>query len=81
MEDVKKVLTKVKNHVAANKVTYAMTAVAIAAVALQQWNISAFTRFLKEEGIDPDKYFCPEYYYEKQELKTKLIETVLTEHS
>lgn len=80
MDKTREVLTRVKNHVSANKVAYAMGAVAIAAIALQQWNHSAFIKFLNEEGIDPDKFFCPEYYEEKKELKNQLIKTVLEEH-
>jgi hypothetical protein len=66
MNTVKTHLTKIKNHVKDHKGTYAMGAVAVAAIALQQWNRTAFTEFMISKGIDPDEYYCPEYYEEKQ---------------
>lgn len=63
---VKITLARVKNHVASHKGTYAMGAVAIAAIALQQANRVEFYKFLEEEGIDPEKFYCPESYEEKQ---------------
>lgn len=65
MEFTKKTLKKIKNNVENNKAAYAMGAVAIAAIALQQANRIAFTKFLDSKGIDPDEYYCPEYYEEK----------------
>lgn len=63
---VKSVPVKVKNHVVAHKGTYAMGAVAVAAIALQQSNRKAFYAFLDEKGIDPEEYYAPESYEEKQ---------------
>jgi len=55
---------RTKNHVRRNKVAYAASAVAIAAIALQQSNTKAFYEFLESEGIDPMKYYCQEAYEE-----------------
>jgi hypothetical protein len=67
MYNAKKTLKKIKNHVDDNKVAYAMGAVAIAAIALQQANRVAFYKFLASKGIDPEEYYCPEAYEEKNE--------------
>jgi hypothetical protein len=63
---VKETALKVKNHIVTNKGAYALAAVAVAAIALQQSNRKAFEKFMIEKGIDPDEYYCPEYYEEKQ---------------
>jgi hypothetical protein len=66
LETAKSVPTKVKNHLKAHKGAYVMGAVAVAAIALQQRNRLAFNEFLVEKGIDPEEYYCPEAYEEKQ---------------
>lgn len=66
MNNVKSTLKKIKKHVEDNKAAYAMGAVAIAAIALQQSNRVAFDKFLDSKGIDKDEYYLPEYYEEKQ---------------
>jgi len=66
MNTLKQTPKKVKNHLAANKAAYAAGAVAILAIALQQSNRKAFYAFLEEKGIDPEEYYCPEAYEEKQ---------------
>lgn len=66
MNTLKSSALKAKNHVMSHKFAYAMTAVAIAAVAGNQRNIKGFTRFMEEKGIDPTEFFCPEYFEEKQ---------------
>jgi len=40
-------------------------AIAIGAVALQQRNRVEFNAFLISKGIDPEEYYCPESYEEK----------------
>lgn len=50
----------VKDNLKENKFAYIMGAVAIGAVALQQANVKAFTKFMIEKNIDPNEYFCPE---------------------
>lgn len=65
MEKTREALRKIRNHVAANKAAYVMGAVAIAATALQQRNRIEFDKFMVSKGIDPDEYYCPEYYAEK----------------
>jgi len=61
------VVQKIKNHVKSNKYTYYVGAVAIGAVALQQANVKAFTKFMIEKNIDPDEYFCPEELAERNQ--------------
>jgi hypothetical protein len=65
-DTVKEVPGALKEHFKAHKGAYAMTAVAIAAIALQQSNRRSFYAFLEEKGIDPEEYYCPESYEEKQ---------------
>jgi len=69
MDKSKQILTKVKNHVAANKAAYVMGGVAVTTFALMQRSHRQFNEFLTDKGIDPDEYWCPEYYEEKQSLK------------
>lgn len=66
MNTIKKIAVSTKNHVKKHRGTYAMGTVAIAAIALQQSNRRTFYAFLEEKGIDPEEYYCPEYYAEKQ---------------
>ena len=66
MNKTQTALKKIKNHVEANKAAYAMSAVAIAAIALQQCNRIAFNKFLNSKGIDPEEYYCPEAYEERK---------------
>ena len=66
MNTVKKTLKKVQNHVSTHKFAYAASAAAIAVLALQQSNRKAFYEFLESKGIDPEEYYCPEAYEEKQ---------------
>lgn len=63
-DSIKSRAIAVKNHVARNKVAYVAGTIAILAVALQQRNRIAFYKFLEEEGIDPMKFYCPEFYAE-----------------
>lgn len=65
MNSPKQTLKKIKNHIETNKVAYVASAVAVAAIALQQKNRKDFNEFLVAEGIDPEKYYCPESYEEK----------------
>ncbi len=51
---------KTKNHVMRHKGFYGMGALAVTAIAIQQANVSTFTKFLVEKGIDPMEYFYPE---------------------
>ena len=64
-ENLKLIPTRIKNHVGRNKVAYAMGSLAAAAIALQQSNTKAFYRFLESKGIDPEEYYYPEGYAEK----------------
>lgn len=57
-------VVKIKNHIGRNKVAYAMGAVAILAIALQQSNVNAFRKFLAEKGINEMEYFNPEMFAE-----------------
>ena len=57
-------LTRVRNHLKRNWKTYTVGVVAVSAIALQQANRRAFYAFLTEEGIDPMKFYCPEFYEE-----------------
>lgn len=61
------VLTRIKNHVKEHKVAYAASAVAVAAIALQQANLRAFFKFLDEKGIDRLEYLNPEMLAESQQ--------------
>jgi hypothetical protein len=65
-ESIKKKAVSAKDHVKNNKFAYSASAVAIAAIALQQRNRIAFYAFLEEKGIDPMEYYCPEYFAELQ---------------
>lgn len=65
MHNIKLIPSKVKNHVASNKVAYVAGAVAIAAIALQQRNVKDFNNFLTSKGIDLDEYYLPEHFEEK----------------
>jgi len=64
MDKINLKLNRIKNHVARQKAAYAFGAVAIGAIALQQRNLKSFYEFLEEEGIDPIKFTCPEYFAE-----------------
>ena len=65
MLNIAAIPSKIKNHVAANKVAYVAGAVAIAAIALQQRSKNDFYAFLESEGIDPEKFYFPDAYAEK----------------
>jgi hypothetical protein len=54
----------VKNHVATHKAAYAASAVAIAAIAVQQRNLAEFYAFLDEKGIDKLEFINPEAFAE-----------------
>jgi hypothetical protein len=69
MDKTKKALKKIKNHVETNKAAYAMSVVAIAAIAFQQHGRIAFYKFLEEKVIDPEEFYCSEYYEEKRVAK------------
>ena len=62
---VKSVASKVKKNVEDNKAAYAVGAVAVLAIALQQKNRVDFYNFLTSKGIDPEEYYCPEAYEER----------------
>lgn len=64
MNHFKSTARRVKNHVLSHKGTYAMGAVAIAAIALQQKNRTDFYAFLTAKGIDPMEFYMPEYFEE-----------------
>ncbi len=64
MNHFKSTARKVKNHIISYKGAYAMGAVAIAAIALQQKNRSDFYEFLAAKGIDPMEFYSPEYFAE-----------------
>lgn len=63
----KNALVGLKNNYQDNKSAYYMGALAIAAIALQQSNRKAFYAFLVEKGIDPQEYYCPEAFAEKNQ--------------
>ena len=67
MNSPKKTLVKIKNHLNTNKVAYVAGTVAVMAIALQQRNRLEFNKFLTEKGIDPEEYYCPESYEEKNQ--------------
>jgi hypothetical protein len=50
----------IKDNVKNHKAAYAASAVAIAAIALQQKNARDFFAFLDEKGIDKLEFLCPE---------------------
>jgi hypothetical protein len=58
-------LRKIGKHVSDNKTAYIMTFIAAGSFALLHRSGVQISKFLIEEGIDPDKYWCPEYYEEK----------------
>jgi hypothetical protein len=58
--------TSVKDHVKSHKAAYAASAVAIAAIALQQKNLNDFYAFLDEKGIDKLEFLNPEAFAEMQ---------------
>lgn len=58
---IKSTARKVGSHLNRNKVAYVAGAVAVAAIALQQANNNSFRNFMIEEGIDPMKYYNPEF--------------------
>jgi hypothetical protein len=60
MNKVKSVALKAKNNVTSHKAAYVLGAVAIAAIALQQYNKKMFDEFLTEKGIDLMEYYNPE---------------------
>lgn len=64
METIKEKARRLKNHLENNKFGYAMLALAIAAVALQQKNLKDYYEFLEEKDIDPMEFYCPEAYDE-----------------
>lgn len=57
----------VKDNVKTHKAAYAASAVAIAAIALQQRNLRSFYVFLDEKGIDRLEFICPEAFAELAE--------------
>lgn len=63
----KAVPSKIKNHVASHKAAYVAGAVAVAAIALQQRNRKDFYKFLIEKNIDPEEYYFPEAFAEKNQ--------------
>jgi hypothetical protein len=66
MKDKIKVIPhRIKNHYEHNKFGYAMGALAVAAIALQQANGRAFYAFLESKGIDPEEFYNPESWVEK----------------
>ena len=64
MNKIKNIARKTYDHYDRNRVSYALGAVAIAAIVLQQRNLKAFYAFLGERGIDPMEFYCPEAYAE-----------------
>ena len=64
MKNFKKMATLFKNHVKDHKSAYVWGGIAVAAITLQQRNLKCFYSFLESEGIDPMKYYNPEYYAE-----------------
>ena len=67
MNNAKETLKKIKNHVNTHKAAYVGGALAVAAIALQQSNRKEFYGFLESKGIDPEEFYCPEAYAEKNE--------------
>jgi hypothetical protein len=67
MDKTKKTLKRIKTNVATHRAAYVMGAVAVTAIALQQSNRKAFDKFMISKGIDPEEYYCPEAYAEKNE--------------
>jgi len=64
MNKIKEVAINTKNHLKRNTVSYALGALAISAIALQQKNAKSFYTFLESEGIDVMKYLNDEQYEE-----------------
>jgi hypothetical protein len=64
MKKFKETAAKAKDHVKAHQGTYIWGGIAIAVILLQQRNLKSFYAFLESEGIDPMKYYNPEYYAE-----------------
>lgn len=62
MTSIKKTAISVKNHVSTHKAAYALGAVALAAIALQQRNLKVTNEFLKEHGLY-EEYWTPEDSY------------------
>jgi hypothetical protein len=66
---IMKPVVSAKNHVVNHKFEYAMAAVAIAAIALQQKNLRDMYAFLEEKGIDKMEFLNPEWYEELSNAK------------
>jgi hypothetical protein len=66
MDKVRKKFTASKNWVKAHRTGIAVTGwtVAIAAIALQQYNLKAYYKFLEGKGINPMEFYCPEMFEE-----------------
>lgn len=64
---IKSGATTVKDNVMTHKAAYAASAVAIAAIALQQRNLKEFYAFLDAKGIDKLEFTCPEAFAELAE--------------
>ena len=69
MNKFKSALIKVKEVAKNNTVAIAAGVVAIGAIALQQRNNRMFQNFLAEKGIDPEEFYSPESYEEKQKME------------
>lgn len=64
MNKIRTNAVKVKNHVARNKVAYAMTTVSVLLMVGHVRNFKAFDKFLNSKGIDPMEFHFPEMFEE-----------------
>ena len=61
---IKSKVISVKNHVARNKVKYAVLGTASVFMYIQYTASQQWSEFLTEKGIDPMEFFNPEYFAE-----------------
>jgi len=64
LKPIKSKAVSVKNHVARNKVKYAVLGTASVFLYLQYQASAQWTEFMMEKGIDPMEFFNPEYFAE-----------------
>lgn len=64
---IKQTAVSARNHIHRHRGKYAAAATLIAMLELQQISNRQWVSFLEEKGIDPDEFFCPEYFEEKMQ--------------
>lgn len=57
---------KTKRHLVSHKSQYALLALSALLLNGNMQNQKKFDVFMKEKGIDPLEFWCPEWYEEKQ---------------